>query len=467
MKLTKQQVSASDTKMPLLSFTEEGRLSRFGGLPILGHLFSLLSLRSRLEKAVGGGSSNDDVYSRGGILLLLMTMLMLGFRRLSDVRWLQGDVLIGRLLGWKRLPSTATFSRVLSSMSAEAVDRLRELSTAIVVDALQQASPSSVTVDFDGVVQSTKGHAEGTAVGFNKQKKGARSYWPLFATIEGFGFSYILDVLHRPGNVHDSNGAGPFMQETLSAVKTALPDVSVDSRMDAAFFDHELLEGISQLGVVFTCSVPFNRLAALKKVVQDCSDWQNAVGAPGSEHTRWTYAETPYQPKKWSKIGRNFRFVLVRQRKPKQKKGPVQLDLFEPNDTEFDYSVIVTNDRHNSAASIVEHHHGRGRQEKLFGDAKQDVALGHIATRTLVGNQTFTCISMIAHNLGRILERHVPSLQSGSIRRLRTLRRRLFELPARLTFPQRRPLLTIHASPSVEAEISSTINSILQLQQAA
>jgi hypothetical protein len=26
-------------------------------------------------------------------------------------------------------------------------------------------------MDFDGSVQSTKGHAEGTAVGFNKKKK--------------------------------------------------------------------------------------------------------------------------------------------------------------------------------------------------------------------------------------------------------------------------------------------------------
>ena len=42
---------------------------------------------------------------------------------------------------------------------------------------------SRVTLDFDGSVQSTGRHAEGTAVGFNKQKKGARSYYPLFCTV--------------------------------------------------------------------------------------------------------------------------------------------------------------------------------------------------------------------------------------------------------------------------------------------
>ena len=37
-----------------------------------------------------------------------------------------------------------------------------------------------ITLDFDGSVLSTQGHAEGTAVGFNPKKKGARSYYPLF-----------------------------------------------------------------------------------------------------------------------------------------------------------------------------------------------------------------------------------------------------------------------------------------------
>ena len=62
-----------------------------------------------------------------------------------------------------------------------------------------------MTSDFDGSVQSTKRHAEGTAVGFNKEKKGARSYYPLFCTVAQTG--QVLDVLHRAGNVHDSKGA--------------------------------------------------------------------------------------------------------------------------------------------------------------------------------------------------------------------------------------------------------------------
>ncbi len=50
----------------------------------------------------------------------------------------------------------------------------------MVLDRLASLSLPRITLDFDGSVQSTKRRAEGTAVGFNKKKKGARSYYPLF-----------------------------------------------------------------------------------------------------------------------------------------------------------------------------------------------------------------------------------------------------------------------------------------------
>ena len=45
------------------------------------------------------------------------------------------------------------------------------------------AAVGTVTLDFDGSGQSTRRHAEGSAVGYNKKRKGARSYYPLFCTV--------------------------------------------------------------------------------------------------------------------------------------------------------------------------------------------------------------------------------------------------------------------------------------------
>ena len=72
----------------------------------------------------------------------------------------------------------------------------------MVLDRLKNVALARVTLDFDGSVIGTGRFAEGSAVGFNKKKKGQRSYYPLFCTVAQTG--QVLNILHRSGNVHDS-----------------------------------------------------------------------------------------------------------------------------------------------------------------------------------------------------------------------------------------------------------------------
>ena len=71
--------------------------------------------------------------------------------------------------------------------------------------------------------------AEGTAVGFNKKKKGQRSYYPLFCTVAQTG--QVFNVLHRSGNVHDSNGAEAFILLCIKQVQAALPGIIIEVRI--------------------------------------------------------------------------------------------------------------------------------------------------------------------------------------------------------------------------------------------
>jgi hypothetical protein len=102
--------------------------------------------------------------------------LLLGFRRLRELDYYRDDPLVLRLMGLRRLPDVSTISRTLSQMEQEGVGNVRGLLSSLVLEGLKRAALPRLTFDFDGSVQSTKGHAEGTAVGFNKVKKGARSY---------------------------------------------------------------------------------------------------------------------------------------------------------------------------------------------------------------------------------------------------------------------------------------------------
>jgi hypothetical protein len=107
------------------------------------------------------------------------------------------------------IPSASTVSRVLASVDSNTADMMVKVVESIPLQRLRDLKIKRVTIDFDGSITTTNGHLEGTAVGFNPKKKGQRSYYPLFATIPQLG--QVLSVLHRSGNVHDSNKAAEFM----------------------------------------------------------------------------------------------------------------------------------------------------------------------------------------------------------------------------------------------------------------
>ena len=120
-------------------------------------------------------------------MLLMVVHLLLGFRRLRDIDYYKDDPLVKRILGLNKLPDVATISRALGDADERSVTKARELLRTLVLERLQKLNSARITLDFDGSVLSTSRHAEGTAVGFNKKKKGARSYYPLFCTVAQTG----------------------------------------------------------------------------------------------------------------------------------------------------------------------------------------------------------------------------------------------------------------------------------------
>jgi hypothetical protein len=124
---------------------------------------------------------------------------------------------------------------------------------------LEKEAFQTVTTDFDGSVQSTKRHAEGTAVGYNKENKGARSYYPLFCTIAQTG--QVLDVLHRSGNVHHSKGALEFVTACVQTVRERLGNsVRLEARLDSAFFSDAMVQRLEQLGVEYSTAYVFRSI---------------------------------------------------------------------------------------------------------------------------------------------------------------------------------------------------------------
>jgi hypothetical protein len=95
-----------------------------------------------------------------------LCIIVLGYRQLRESEFYREDPLVKRVLGLKSLLSVPAVSRMLSEFDEQSVGAQQAVSRRLVLERLQKEAFKTVTLDFDGSVQSTKRHAEGTAVGF-------------------------------------------------------------------------------------------------------------------------------------------------------------------------------------------------------------------------------------------------------------------------------------------------------------
>ena len=458
MKSRKSQIHAKIHKIPQIRF-EDQTLTSFAGLILFQLLFRKMNLKQRLKKCFAH-LKVSPIFGHHLVEMLLIVHLLLGFKRLRESEYYRDDPLVLRLMGLNKIPDVSTISRTLSKMEPQGIENYRNLSQTLVLEGLLREQFPRITLDFDGSVQSSKGHAEGSAVGFNKGKKGARSYYPLFCTVAQTG--QFFDVHHRPGNVHDSNGAVKFMRDCFLNAKSQMKNTVLESRMDSAFFNQDILSALSENKIKFSASVPFARFSELKHMVENRKRWYKI-------DEQWSYFETNWKPKSWKT---SFRFIFTRKKTKKQQKGPLQLKLFEPVDFNYDFKVIVTN-KTESAQSVVLFHNGRGSQEAVFGDAKNDTGLGIIACKRLCANQVYTISAMMAHNLSREMQmlKNPASRRARAKRpsawnfeKLDTLRHRFIQRAGRLNRPQGKLTLTMSANHAVKKDL---LHFIQVLQKAA
>jgi hypothetical protein len=454
MKCSRRQVRGKAHAMPALKF-ENQSLTSFSGLVIFQQFFAMLRLKARLARCFAHQRAGK-VFGRATLFLQLTLHLLLGYRELRESRYYADDPLVKRLLGLRQLPDVATLSRMLKEADPRSVANLRELLRDLLFERLTKLALPRLTLDFDGSVLSTMRHAEGTAVGFNKKKKGARSYYPLFCTIAQTG--QVLDFLHRSGNVHDSQGAREFILACIQAVREALPGVLIEVRMDSAFFSDEIVMALDDAGIEFTVSVPFERFVELKGKIEKRKHWQQL----GSDV--W-YFEQQWKPHVWKQ---RFRFLFIRTRAKRQQKGPIQLDLFLPHEYGYDFKVVVTN-KTLSPKKVVAFHEGRGSQEGIFGELKTHCQMEYVPVQKWLGNQTYLLAGLFAHNLLRELQMMTAAPSRGTtakrtplwaFEQLHTFRAGLIQRAGRLTRPCGKLTLTISANHWIKNRLLDVLKAL-------
>ncbi len=422
-------------------------LTSYGGLELVRRYFRLLHLHRRIRQAFAAYGLGGD-YGCGRLVVLVVALFIVGARRLEHLRYVAHDPLFGRLCGLARIPSDRTVVHWLKRFTQETLQAVISLNSTLLYEQIERLGLSRLTIDVDGTVVRT-GHKVAWAFrGFNPHHRKDPSYYPLLAHLAQTG--QILRLRNRPGNVHDSRGAVRFLRDLVHELRArfgrALP---LEFRMDAAFFQREVLELLAREGCEYAIKVGFWKWVGLKQLVAAQRRWHRV-------NAQVSYFETELPLDPW---GLTLRVVIYRKRVAHQTRKNFQLDLFSPDDGHFEYSAVTTN-KALTGPALWAFAAGRGAQEKTIAELKGEFALDVVPTNHYGANSAWQQLSVLAHNLMCSFQLHTlatPKPRSRkrtyayALRSMRTLRFLLIARAGRLARIGGRQVLRLTWNPATQA----------------
>ena len=133
-----------------LRFTNKS-LTSYAGLELVRRYFRRLRLAEKIRHHVLGHVPNTD-YGVGQMVMLLLTMLILGGRRVRHVLYLREDPLVQRASGLKQLPVPCSIGRWLGKFRVRHLAALHRLNEEIVAAVVRILGLRRLTIDVDGSV---------------------------------------------------------------------------------------------------------------------------------------------------------------------------------------------------------------------------------------------------------------------------------------------------------------------------
>jgi hypothetical protein len=252
----------------------------------------------------------------------------------------------------------------------------------------------------------------------------------------------------------------------------------VTMRVDSAYYAIELLERLRTDRARFTVSLPRSQAmwTALGRIAE--SAWGDALDMEGAQ-----VAETVYRPGDWKHeplrlIVRRVPFTAER---IARLKGSRRLNTIHPEqlqmaldgqlDSVYGYSFILTDIPHQHTAWVEHFHRHRAQIEERLKDTKTGQALRHLPSGDINANRVWLTAAMLAVNLTAWCCELSPAAgASGQAkpntplrRHAHTLRRLLFNVPARIIRTGRRIILRLPAGYPHADTFQATLDAVYAL----
>jgi hypothetical protein len=399
-----------------VSFDDE-RVVSDAGVALVATLAGRLGIERLVGRFVRLRRDRPGACNAGRKVMALIFAMVLGADCIDDCEVLRAGRTRRLLGGWLPAPSTlGTFPRAFTFGHVRQLDRVLAETLTRAWRAGAGPSGERLVVDLDSFVGEVHGYQkEGVGFGYTKR----RGYHPMLASRADTG--EVLHVRLRKGQAASARGVLCFAEELIARVARAGASGEKLFRADSAFWNNKLIARLQKAGWAYSISVrqQFWVKDAIAEILE--SAWQPLEDYPADGEAQ--IAETIVGEKRL--IVRRTRLV-----------GP-QAELWP----DWRYFPFLTN--RTEALAIVEAEHRQHAVVELTIRDLKDQALAHFPSGKFNANSAWTVIACLAHNLLRWSA--LIGLPGETVRVARTFRRRLLQIPGRLTHSARQWTLHLPA----------------------
>lgn len=348
----------------------------FGGMSLMKRFIDQIGIREKLEDLNLPSPGSNRGYDPKQIVESFWLSIWTGASRYIHCDWLRNDEVLQSIFGWSSMPSQSTYSRFFGKFS-------QGLNTEI-FPLLQnwffhQINVGNMTVDFDSTVITRYGTQQGSAKGYNPNRKGRNSHHPLMAFISQTRM--VANAWLRPGNTADSSSCIDFMRETfheaLAGQKIGLV------RADSGFYTEDIMSYLEEEQLNYILSV--RMYPNVKSEVWGLKNWVSI--AKGIELNEMTFRHLNGKPR---------RYILVKKKVEDRPKAAGK-KLFE-DEPVYRYSCYVTN-LDLPLDQVWNIYNSRADCENRIKELKEDFGLENFCLQDFWATEASYRFIMVAYNL--------------------------------------------------------------------
>jgi hypothetical protein len=444
----------------VLKLGEREDVTARAGLPLVIETIRALGLDEE-ARALYGTPRRKDSFGADEQLETLVTLIAAGGDRIEDIRILEADKGLMRLLGcpfaspdslldflksfhdpkcWTGRPEGKKAFVPPESTNLQSLDLLNRT----LIRRAADPANTTATIDHDGTI--IESHKRDALIAY----EGTRGYQPLVAV-------WAEEQLIVSDEFRDGNVAGG--EDPLSSVKRAFGNLpaTVQERYfrgDSADYYSPLLKYLVEEKIGFAISADMSQQLRKRCEALPQSAWQELERR---EREQVDVAEVEFEPDNWPKSAEPLRYVALRF-------SPHQAEMFDEVGPR--YHAVVSNRRELSSAELIQWHRGKaGTIEHVHRVLKDELGAGVMPCQVFGANAAWFRINVITFNVLTALKRKALP-ERYSLARPKRLRFDLFTLPGKLAIHESQLSVQVSASEASLLELVTARQRLLLMSEA-